>query len=148
MLAERLGLLRTMIVTELATGMRIQLMLALPAVAAFLVLPLVGIVLQGTSSVVYGTIGDFVAPDSLPRAFGMVDTTGACCGSVALLAYGLLGDAVGIEYAIAVIGAVVLLSLPLCLVCVRPSHSPTQRVPEGHPGPDRPRRTTHVLVPA
>jgi len=61
----------------------------------------------------------------------MVYTTGACWGSVAPLAYGLLGDAVGIEYAIAVIGAVVLLSLPLFLVCVRPSHSANPLVPEG-----------------
>ena len=115
-IAERLGVLRTIILTELATGMGILLTLALPAVATFFVLPLIGIVLQGTSSVIYGTIGDFVAPDRLPRAFGMVYTTGACCGIVAPLAYGLLGDAVGIGYTIAVIGAVVLLSLPLCLV--------------------------------
>ena len=119
-LAERLGVLRTIILTELATGVGILLTLALPALAAFLVLPLIGIVLQGTSSVIYGTIGDFVAPDRLPRAFGMVYTIGACCGIAAPLAYGLLGDAVGIEYTIAVIGAVVLLSLPLCLV-LRPS---------------------------
>ena len=119
-LAERLGVLRTIVLTELATGIGILLTLALPAVAAFFVLPLIGIVLQGTSSVIYGTIGDLVKPERLPRAFGMVYTTGACCGIVAPLAYGLLGDAVGIEYTIAVIGAVVLLSLPLCLV-LRPS---------------------------
>jgi FSR family fosmidomycin resistance protein-like MFS transporter len=119
-LAERLGVLRTIILTELATAISILLMLVLPAVSAFFVLPLVGIVLQGTSSVIYGTIGDLVAPDRLPRAFGMVYTTGACCGIVAPLAYGLLGDAIGIEYTIAVIGVVALLSLPLCLV-LRPS---------------------------
>ena len=85
-----------------------------------MLLPLVGVVLQGTSSVIYGTIGDLVEQDKLPRAFGLVYTMGACCGIVAPLVYGLLGDAIGIEKTIAVIGGFVLLSLPLCLV-LRPS---------------------------
>jgi MFS family permease len=119
-LAERMGVLRTIVVTEVATGVGILLTLALPAVAAFFVLPLVGVVLQGTSSVIYGTIGDLVEQDKLPRAFGLVYTMGACCGIIAPLVYGMMGDAVGIENTIAVIGGFVLLSLPLCLV-LRPS---------------------------
>ena len=119
-LAERMGVLRTIVFTEVATGVGILLTLALPPVAAFFLLPLIGVVLQGTSSVIYGTIGDLVEPDKLPRAFGMVYTVGACCGIVAPLAYGLLGDTIGIDNTIAAIGAFVLLSLPLCLV-LRPS---------------------------
>jgi MFS family permease len=119
-LAERLGVLRTIIITEVATGAGILLTLALPAAAAFFLLPFIGVVLQGTSSVIYGTIGDLVEPEKLPRAFGMVYTVGACCGIVAPLAYGLLGDAIGIEKTIAVVGGFVLLALPLCLV-LRPS---------------------------
>ena len=119
-LAERLGVLRTIVITEIATGIGILLTLALPAVAAFALLPLVGVVLQGTSSVIYGTIGDLVEPEKLPRAFGMVYTMGACCGIIAPLGYGLLGDAIGIERTIAIVGGFVLLTLPLCLV-LRPS---------------------------
>jgi MFS family permease len=119
-LAERLGVLRTIVITEVATGLGILLTLALPAMATFLLLPLIGVVLQGTSSVIYGTIGDLVEQDRLPRAFGLVYTIGACCGIIAPLAYGLLGDVVGIERTIAVVGGFVLLSLPLCLV-LRPS---------------------------
>ena len=85
-------------------------------------------VLQGTSSVIYGTIGDLVEPDKLPRAFGMVYTSGAVCGIIAPLGYGLLGDAIGIEKTIAVVGIVVLLTLPLALVlrsaiAARPAHA-------------------------
>ena len=119
-LAERFGVLRTIIVTELATGVGILLTLALPAVAAFVLLPFIGVVLQGTSSVIYGTIGDLVEQDRLPRAFAMVYTVGACCGIVAPLAYGVVGDAIGIEKTIAVVGGFVLFALPLCLV-LRPS---------------------------
>jgi MFS family permease len=119
-LAERLGVLRTIVVTEFATGAGILLTLALPPVATFVLLPLIGVVLQGTSSVIYGTIGDLIEPDKLSRAFGMVYTVGACCGIVGPLACGMLGDAIGIERTIAVEGVFVLLGLPLCLV-LRPS---------------------------
>ena len=115
-LAERVGVIRTIVITELATGIGILATLPLPGTAAFLLLPLVGVVLQGTSSVIYGTIGDLVGPDKLSRAFGMVYTVGAVSGIIGPLVYGFLGDAIGIEKTIAVAGGVVLLTLPLALV--------------------------------
>lgn len=120
LLAERVGIIRTIVITELATGLGILATLALPAVAAFLLLPLIGVVLQGTSSVLYATIGDLVDEERLPRAFGLFYTLGSICGIAAPLGYGLLGDAAGIETAIAAIGLAVLLTLPLCLV-LRPT---------------------------
>lgn len=119
-LAERLGVLRTIVVTELATGAGILATLVLPPLAAFVLLPLVGVFLQGTSSVIYGTIGDLVERDRLPRAFGLVYTIGACCGMTAPLAYGVIGDAIGIEATITMAGTLVLLALPLALL-LRPS---------------------------
>ncbi len=115
-LAERLGVIRTIVITEAATGAGILATLILPGMATFFLLPLLGVVLQGTSSVVYGTVGDLVESDKLPRAFGMVYTVGAVSGIVAPIIYGLLGDAIGIEKTIAIAGGVVLLTLPLALV--------------------------------
>jgi MFS transporter, FSR family, fosmidomycin resistance protein len=115
-LAERVGVIRTIVITELATGIGILATLVLPGIAAFILLPLVGVVLQGTSSVIYGTIGDLVEPDKLPRAFGMMYTVGSVSGIIAPLGYGFLGDAIGIEKTIAIAGFVVLLTLPLALV--------------------------------
>ena len=65
---------------------------------------------------IYGTVGELVESDKLPRAFGLVYTTGAVCGIIAPIGYGLLGDAIGIEKTIAIAGGVVLLTLPLALV--------------------------------
>jgi MFS transporter, FSR family, fosmidomycin resistance protein len=115
-LAERLGVIRTIVITEAATGVGILTTLALPGMATFILLPLVGVVLQGTSSVIYGTIGDLVEQDKLPRAFAMVYTVGAVCGLASPIIYGLLGDAIGIEKTIFISGIVVLLTLPLALV--------------------------------
>ncbi|MBI2509074.1 MAG: MFS transporter, partial [Betaproteobacteria bacterium] len=90
--------------------------LALPAAAAFLLLPLIGVVLNGTSSVLYATIGDFVDKERLSRAFGLFYTLGSICGIAAPLGYGLLGDAYGVETSIAVIGAAVFLAVPLAML--------------------------------
>ena len=114
-LAERLGIVRTIVITEAATAAGILLCLALPAVGAFFVLPLVGVVLQGTSSVLYATIGDLVEQDRLPRVFGLFYTLGSICGIAAPLIYGMIGDLAGVETAILVLGCAVLLTLPLCL---------------------------------
>jgi FSR family fosmidomycin resistance protein-like MFS transporter len=120
LLAERLGIARMIVLTELATGGGILAALALPGVGAFLLLPLLGIVLQGTSSVLYATIGEYVEPERLPRAFGFFYTIGSVCGIAAPLGYGLLGNRYGVEASIAVMGVLILLTLPLSLLLMKP----------------------------
>jgi FSR family fosmidomycin resistance protein-like MFS transporter len=112
-LAERLGVVRMIVITEVATGCGILATLALPAAASFLLLPLIGVVLNGTSSVLYGTIGDYVDKDRLARAFGFFYTLGSLCGIAAPLGYGLLGDLQGVETSMGVIGIAIFLTVPL-----------------------------------
>ena len=115
-LAERFGVVRMIVITEIATGCGILATLALPAAASFLLLPLVGIVLNGTSSVLYATIGDYVEKDRLARAFGFFYTLGSLCGIAAPLGYGLIGDLYGIQTSFAIIGCAVLLTVPLTVL--------------------------------
>ena len=103
------------VATEIATAAGILAVLALPAGGALLLLPLVGVVLQGTSSVLYASIGEYVRPERLSRAFGLFYTVGSVCGIAAPLAFGLLGDRFGVHVAIAALGGTVLLTLPLVL---------------------------------
>lgn len=120
LLAERFGISRMVIITEIATGCGVLATLALPTLGAFLVLPLVGVVLNGTSSVLYGTIGDFVEKDRLPRAFGAIYTIGSVCGIASPLGYGFLGDLYGVETSIALMGALIFLAVPIALL-LRPA---------------------------
>lgn len=122
-LAERLGIVRMIIITELATGCGILATLALPGATSFLLLPLIGIVLNGTSSVLYATIGDFVEQDRLARAFGFFYTLGSLCGIAAPLGYGLIGDLYGIETSMAIIGVAIFLTVPLAAL-MRASAAP------------------------
>lgn len=116
MLAERLGVVRMIIVTEVLTAGGIFAVVLLPPTAAFFILPLLGVVLQGTSSVLYATVGEFVEQDRLPRSFGLFYTVGSVCGIAAPLGFGFLGDRFGVAAAIASMGALTLLALPLALL--------------------------------
>ena len=122
LLAERVGIIRTIVITEVATGTGILCAVALPGIAAFLLLPAIGVVLQGTSSVLYATTGDLVDQDRLPRAFGLIYTLGSICGIAAPLGYGLTGDLFGVTSAIALMGIAIFITLPLCAM-LRPAIS-------------------------
>ncbi len=125
-LAERIGILRTVALTEIATGLGILATLLLPGLGIFLLLPLIGVALNGTSSVLYATIGDLVEPARLPRAFGLFYTIGSLCGIAAPFGYGVLGDYLGVETALFTVGMSVFLTLPLCLLlrpAIRAVHS-------------------------
>ncbi len=115
-LADKFGVIRTVVLTEIATGVGILLTLVLPNLAAFFLLPLIGVALNGTSSVLYGTIGDLVEPDRQGRAFGLFYTLGSVCGILAPLGYGFLGDVIGIPETIGIVGCAIFLTIPLCLI--------------------------------
>ncbi len=119
-LADRIGVIRTVVLTELATGVGILLIVVLPGYAAFFLIPFIGVALNGTSSVLYGTIGDLVDANRQQRAFGLFYSLGSVCGIAAPFVYGLLGDVLDMPTTMAVIGAVVFLTIPLCLL-LRPA---------------------------
>ena len=73
-------------------------------------------VLQGTSSVLYATVGEFVEPGRLARGFGLFYTIGSVCGIAAPLGYGVLGDRFGVATAIAAMAATVVLTIPLAVL--------------------------------
>lgn len=113
LLGARLGVLRAVLLTEIATALGIFALAPLPLVGALACLPLIGVALNGTSSVLYGTVPELVAPAQRERAFGLFYTGTIGGGAVAPVLYGMVGDAIGPAYAIMVVAAVCLATLPL-----------------------------------
>ena len=112
-LAERLGIIRTVLVTEAATGLGILVLLALPVTPSLVLLPVLGIALNGTSSVLYGTVAELVVPERQARVYGLFYTIGIGSGALAPPLFGLLSDAAGVPSTLALLAAVVLVTLPL-----------------------------------
>jgi FSR family fosmidomycin resistance protein-like MFS transporter len=116
LLAARVGILRTVAFTELGTAALLLGIIAAPLPLAMVSMPLLGIGLNGTSSVLYGTVADFARPDRQARAFGLFYTLGSAAGGASPLVFGVLSDGVGVPVALACLAAIVLTTLPLSLL--------------------------------
>ncbi len=118
--AERLGVIRTVVLTEAATALGILAAVAAPLAPALVVLFPLGVALNGTSSVLYGTVADLVTPDRRSRAYALYYTLTVGASAVAPALYGALSDAVGVTTTLVISGMAVLATIPLCPV-LRPA---------------------------
>lgn len=94
-LGERMGMLRTVLLTEGGTAVGILAVLALPLAPTMLLLPLLGVMLNGTSSVLYGTVPELAPSGQSERAFALFYTGTIGSGALAPIVYGFLGDGFG-----------------------------------------------------
>ncbi|MCI0545948.1 MAG: MFS transporter [Candidatus Rokubacteria bacterium] len=119
-LAERIGIIRTVVLTEATTGLGILLLLGLPLSACLPLLPVVGIGLNGTSSVLYGTVADLVETRRRSRGYALFYTVGLGASALAPVLYGILSDHHGVPTTLAVVGLVAFVTIPLALLLRRP----------------------------
>jgi MFS family permease len=118
--ATRIGILRAVVLTELATALGILALLPLPLWSGLALLPAIGVALNGTSSVLYGTVAELVPAERRARAFGLFYTLTIGAGAISPSIYGLFSDHVGVPAALRTVAAMVLLTLPLTLA-LRPA---------------------------
>jgi MFS family permease len=114
-LADRVGVIRTVVVTELVTGAGTLLLLTLPLGACLVALPVLGVALNGTSSVLYGSVADLVSSERRARSYAIFYTLGIGASALSPFLYGLLSDWGGVRLTLAVVGCVVFLTLPFTL---------------------------------
>jgi MFS transporter, FSR family, fosmidomycin resistance protein len=116
LVAERLGVIRTVVLTEAATALGILALIPSPLPVALALLPLMGAALNGTSSVLYGTVADLVSADRRSRAYGLYYTVTIMSSALAPSVYGVIGDLAGVSTTLVVVATLVLTTIPLCLV--------------------------------
>lgn len=119
-IGARIGVIGTVWLTEGLTAAAILALAPLPLGGALCLLPLIGVMLNGTSSVLYGSVPSLVMPEWRTRALSIFYTGTIGSGAVAPTLYGLVGDAFGVWTALTAVAAVVLLALPLS-ACLRSS---------------------------
>src|SRR5437870_118275 len=79
------------------TAAAILSVLMLPLVPVLVLLPVVGLMLNGTSSVLYGTVPELAPSGRTEQAFAIFYTGTIGAGAVAPILFGMLGDAVGAQ---------------------------------------------------
>jgi MFS family permease len=125
-IGARIGVTATVCLTEGLTTLGILALLPLSLEMAMLILPVIGIALNGTSSVLYGSVPELVEPAKRTRAFSIFYTGTIGSGAAAPAVFGLLGDAAGVPTALMAVAGMCLVTLPLALV-LRPALPPAAR---------------------
>src|SRR5262249_33492540 len=114
--AERIGLIRAVILTEVATAVGIAAVVWAPLPIALAALLPLGVALNGTSSVVYGTVAELVVAERRSRAYGLYYTVTLGASALAPTLYGVVSDTVGVTPTLLAVALLVLATVPLALV--------------------------------
>ena len=112
-LAEWFGIIPMVVGTEILTSAGILSLIWSPASLTWFILPVMGIVLNGTSSVLYATVAETIAPAARSQGYGLYYAITLGSGGIAPIAYGLLTDSFGLSLTIIAIALIVLVTIPL-----------------------------------
>ncbi|KVT52123.1 MFS transporter [Burkholderia ubonensis] len=112
-LGARIGMMKTVWLTESATSLLILFAVFAPLVAMMAMLPLLGLALNGTSSVLYGVVPELAGAGRRDQAFALFYTGTIGGGALAPVVFGRLGDVAGVPAALIALAALLLLTLPL-----------------------------------
>ncbi|OXI80688.1 MFS transporter [Burkholderia sp. AU33423] len=114
-LGARMGVAGTVLLTEGGTAACIVAVMYLPLVLTMVLLPILGMMLNGTSSVLYGTVPEMSAPERTERAFAIFYTGTIASGALSPVLYGFLGDRIGVHGATYATALTALAIFPLAL---------------------------------
>jgi len=112
-LGARIGMMKTVWITEFTTASLIVLTVFLPYSGLMVMLPLLGLALNGTSSVLYGAVPDLAGAGKREQAFSLFYTGTIGGGALAPVLFGSLGDVIGVPLSVMALAATLSLTLPL-----------------------------------
>jgi MFS transporter, FSR family, fosmidomycin resistance protein len=118
-LGARLGVIGTVLATEGGTALLIVAVMFCPLTPTLVLLPLLGVMLNGTSSVLYGTVPELASPDGTERAFALFYTGTIGAGAIAPVIYGFMGDWIGVNAATVATALTALAIYPLAFALRR-----------------------------
>lgn len=114
-LGARVGVIGTVLATEGGTATLIIAVMLCPLSLTLVLLPLLGVMLNGTSSVLYGTVPELAPANATERAFALFYTGTSGSGAIAPVIYGFLGDHIGVQGATVATALTALAIYPLAI---------------------------------
>ena len=114
-LGARMGVIGTVLATEGGTAICIVAVMFCPLPLTLVLLPLLGMMLNGTSSVLYGTVPELTPATGIERAFALFYTGSIASGAISPIIFGFLGDRIGVHGATFATALTALAIFPLAL---------------------------------
>jgi FSR family fosmidomycin resistance protein-like MFS transporter len=116
LLAAKFGVVRSLILAEFLTAIGIISIMLAPTLIAFLILPFLGFVLQGSSSITYGAVSELVSEERQARGFAAIYTVSNAASIAGAVGFGLISDLFGLDVSLSLMAAVVLLPIAFSIV--------------------------------
>ncbi len=125
-LAQRIGVRSSFVLAQCLTALGIALVAAGSPLVAFLTLPLLGMFLQGSTTITYGAISDLIESNRQSRGFAMIYTVSSLSAIAGPVVFGFLSDHAGLDTAMMAMAAASLLAIApsLLLRTLSGQHSP------------------------
>jgi len=115
-----LGNVATIAICQTLTAAGIVAVLLLPLNYTLVVLPFVGLVLNGVTTVIYGSVPNYAAPERRTHALSVFYTITIGAAAVAPPAGGFIGDLIGIPSTIVIVSVLTLATIPLAFLLKDP----------------------------
>ena len=114
-LAQRLGTIRTIVITEAATALGIFTAVALPIEMLWVLLAPLGAALNGTSSALYAAAGEFAHEQRQARTFGLFYSVTTVAYVIAPFAFGVIADVADPAFGMTLVAVLALGAAPIAL---------------------------------
>ena len=119
-LAEWLGTVPMVWGTEILTCAGMLSLIWAPTSMTWFLLPVVGFMLNGTSSVLYATVAELIYANARSRGYGLYYAITLGSSAISPLVYGVVTDSLGLLFTMVTAALFVLLTLPLSRFLTRP----------------------------
>ena len=113
-LADLIGVRPAFAVLQCLTAFGLILVVMSNSTLAFIVLPFLGIALQGTTSITYVIVNDLVHTSRTARGYSMIYSASSLASVIAPLGFGSVGDLWDIEAAILVMAVIAVIAIVPC----------------------------------
>jgi MFS transporter, FSR family, fosmidomycin resistance protein len=119
-IANWLGNRPTIVICQTLAAAGIAALLTLPLGLTLIALPLIGIVLNGVTTVIYGSVPAYAAPERRTYALSVFYTIAIGAAAVAPPLAGFIGDFIGIPATVMIVSGLTLATVPLAFLLKDP----------------------------
>ena len=113
-LADRIGMRPAFAVLQGLTALGLILLIYASGTTAYILLPFLGVALQGTTSITYVIVNDLIHPERVARGYSMIYTASSVASIIGPLGFGHIGDQYGIETAVLGMATIAIIAILPC----------------------------------
>jgi len=113
-LADLIGLRTAFTILQGLTAIGLIFVVILSTTPAFLILPFLGLALQGTTSITYVIVNDLIHPSRTVRGYSMIYGASSLAYVLGPFGFGHIGDLWGINTAILIMAVIALIAIVPC----------------------------------